>query len=159
MTSHKLYLISSLRNPIVPEIHVKLEKIGFDVFSSWFSPGPRADDYWRDYTKDKGLDLKGALLDPSAEHIYAFDHYYLDNADLGVLLMPAGKSCHLELGYLIGKGKPGYIVYNEVPKRYDIMIKFCNDIFFGIDEMIAGLQKARKKGYPKNLAFATYKDR
>jgi len=153
----RVYLIGSLRNPIVPKVAVALEDLGYTVFSSWFSPGPKADDYWRDYTKEKGLDYRGALLDPSAEHIFAFDHYYLDNSDMGILLMPAGKSCHLELGYMVGQGKPGYIVFNEVPERYDIMVKFANDIFFSIEEMIEEMKVClENQEFPKRLAYAKF---
>jgi hypothetical protein len=55
--------------------------------------------------------------------------------------MPSGKSGHLELGYSLGRGKRGYILFDQEPKRVDIMYQFATDIFFSFDELAAELQK------------------
>ena len=61
-----------------------------------------------------------------AEHVWQYDRKHLDLADVGVLVLPAGKSGHLELGYLIGQGKPGYILLeSDDPTRWDVMYKFA----------------------------------
>ncbi len=60
----------------------------------------------------------------------------------GVLVLPAGKSGHLELGYLIGQGKPAYIWMPEEPDRWDVMYRFADAVFIGdtgIDELIVTL--------------------
>lgn len=59
------------------------------------------------------------------------------------MLMPAGKSGHLELGYVLGQGKRGYILFDEDPERYDIMIQFATNIFFSKEELIDYLRNWR----------------
>jgi len=137
-----IYVIGSLRNKNVPIISNKLRKsTSHEIFDSWYSPGPHADDYWRHYEKAKGVTYKEALRDWAAKHIFEFDVHHLDRADVVVLIMPAGKSCHLELGWALGKGKRGYILYDKEPKRWDIMVQFCTDIFFSVDELVNELKR------------------
>ena len=136
-----VYVIGSLRNPAVPKFANALRASGFDAFDSWFAPGPHADDYWRDYTKQRGLSYKEALKDWSAKHVFEFDNFHLDRCDMAVLLMPGGKSAHLELGYFVGCGKPGFILFDKEPKRYDVMTQFATDIFFSTVDLINAMRK------------------
>src|SRR3990167_3349198 len=103
----KVYLIGSLRNPEVPKIANKIRELGFEVFDDWFAAGPEADDKWRDYEKERGRNYKKALSGHAANHVFHFDLKHLDECDVAVLFLPAGKSGHLELGYILGKGKRG----------------------------------------------------
>lgn len=137
-----VYVIGSLRNPKIPKFAQGLRQAGFAAFDSWYAPGPKADDYWRDYTKARGLSYKEALQDWSAKHVFEFDKFHLDRCDVAVLLMPGGKSAHLELGYMIGKGKKGFILFDKEPKRYDVMVQFATDIFFKEVDLINALRKA-----------------
>lgn len=136
-----IYLIGSLRNPEVPKIANTLRAQGFCVFDSWYAPGPDADDYWRDYEKQKGCSYKGALKGHAAQHIFEFDKKWLDSADAAVMVMPAGKSCHMELGYMIGQGKPAFILFDQEPERFDVMHNFATDVFFNLDECVKTLRR------------------
>jgi hypothetical protein len=136
-----VYVIGSLRNPEIPKFANYLRKNGFDAFDSWFSPGPRADDFWRDYTRQRGLSYKEALKDFSATHVYEFDRYHLKRCDAAVMLMPAGKSAHLELGWVLGKEKPGFILFDKTPERYDVMVQFASDTFFKRQELVKALKR------------------
>jgi len=55
--------------------------------------------------------------------------------------MPAGKSCHLELGYMVGKGKKCYVLFDKEPDRWDIMYGFATDVFFSLDELKKELEQ------------------
>ena len=57
------------------------------------------------------------------------------------MLMPAGKSGHLELGYARGKNKPGFILFDKEPERVDVMYQFATDVFFSQEELFAELEK------------------
>ena len=103
----KIYLIGSLRNPRIPEIAAQLRKAGHDVFDDWFAAGPEADDYWQKYEQGRGHNFKEGLQGYAANHVYNFDKHHLDQCDIAVLALPAGKSGHLELGYCVGRGKIG----------------------------------------------------
>ncbi len=137
----KIYLIGSLRNPKIPELANALEAIGFDVFDDWFSPGPEADDFWLKYEKSRGRTYEQALKGHAARHIFEFDRTHLDAADLVVMYMPTGKSGHLELGYSLGKGKRGYILFDQEPERWDVMYQFATGIFFNQDDLLAELRR------------------
>ena len=135
-----VYIIGALRNPAVPTLANDIQSLGIEGFADWYSPGPDADDYWRDYSRARGLTYEQALKSHAATHIFEFDKFHLDRCDAAVLLMPAGKSGHLELGYMIGTGKPGYILFDEEPERYDIMVQFATKIFFKRSSLLAELE-------------------
>ncbi len=132
-----IYLIGSLRNPRVPEVAKLLRGHGYDVFDDWYAAGPNADDHWRDYERERGHDLVTALDGYAARHVFEYDRSHLDRCHTGVLLLPAGKSGHLELGYLIGQGKPGYIVLDGDPDRYDVMYGFADAVYRTVEDMLA----------------------
>ena len=136
-----IYLIGSLRNPELPGVANYLRGYGFDVFDDWFAGGPIADDSWQDYEKQKGTPYDVALRSHAAEHVFYFDKHHLDRSDIGVLLMPAGKSGHLELGYMKGMGKPVYVLFDKEPERWDVMYRFADGVFFDKTELAQELQR------------------
>ena len=146
MKKRVIYVIGSLRNKNVPTIGNQLRAVNgeWEVFDSWYAPGPKADDYLRDYCKGKGLSYKETLHDYAATHVFEFDHFHIKRATDVVMIMPSGKSGHLELGVAIGKGKRGYILFNQEPKRVDVMYQFATDIFFNFDELAEELKKHDK---------------
>jgi hypothetical protein len=137
-----IYLIGSLRNEQVPIVAAALRSDGFDVFDDWFAAGPEADDWWRTYEKAKEVPYDVALNSYAAKHVFEFDKHHLDRCDIGVLLMPAGKSGHLELGYLCGQGKPCYILFQEEPERWDVMYQFATG---GVHFSLSSLRESLKQ--------------
>jgi nucleoside 2-deoxyribosyltransferase len=140
-----IYIIGSLRNPEVPKFANELQELGFEAFADWYAPGPEADDFLRDYSKMRGRDYKQTLQSAAAQHIFQFDKFHLDRCDAAVMLMPAGRSGHLELGYVRGTGKPGYILFDKPPERIDVMYQFATDVFFTKEDLFKELilQKER----------------
>ena len=131
-----IYLIGSLRNPQVPNVAQALRKAGHEVFDDWYTAGPEADDYWQKYEEDKGHSYQEALTGYAAQHVFQYDRYHLDRCFIGILLLPAGKSGHLELGYMIGRGKPTYILLDKPPERWDVMYNFATGVFHSLDILI-----------------------
>jgi len=142
-----IYLIGSLRNEKIPHIAKEIRELGFEVFDDWFSPGPEADDFWRKFEKVRGSSYKEALSNYAAKHIYNFDKSHIDRADIGVLFMPGGKSAHLELGYMIGRGKRCFVLFDKEPERWDLMYQFAmeneGDICFSMDDLKKSLKDAK----------------
>mgnify|MGYP001562236938 FL=1 len=136
----KIYLIGSLRNPDVPELANDIRRLGYDVFDDWYAAGEIADDAWRDYEIGRGHNFEEALKGYAAHHVFDFDIYHLNHSDIGILLLPAGKSGHLELGYLIGRGCPCYIIYPEEPARFDVMYLMANKVFASTKELLDHLK-------------------
>lgn len=125
----KVYLIGSLRNKRIPELAEKLRGTGIDVFDDWYAAGEDADDYWRDYERARGHDFVQALDGHAAEHVFEFDRDHLESCDVAVLVGPAGKSAHLEAGYVIGRRTRCYALIDQDPERYDVMYKFFDGVF------------------------------
>ena len=136
-----IYLIGSLRNENVPLVGDKLRVAGFEVFDEWYSAGPEADDYFKKYYNERGVTYKDALKGYAAQHIFNFDKRHLDRCDSAILVCPAGRSGHLELGYMVGRGKPAYVFLDTEADRWDLMYKFATNIFFDITLLIEELKK------------------
>ena len=138
----RIYLIGSLRNPEVPKIAGRLREAGHEVFDDWYAAGPEADDFWKEYEQGKGHSYIEGLCGYAANHVFSFDKYHLDRSEAGILVLPAGKSGHLELGYLIGKGRPGYILLDN-PDRWDVMLRFATGVYTDLDELMIDLRHGR----------------
>ena len=141
MAQKVIYLIGSLRNPEVNRLATAMRMLGFEVFDDWTAAGPTADDSWRDYEKQRGHSYVEALQGYAAKHVFAFDMHHLLRCDLAVMLMPAGKSGHLELGYVLGKGKPGYVLFDQEPERFDVMYQFATGVFSKEEDLLRALSK------------------
>jgi hypothetical protein len=129
-----IYLIGSLRNAEIPKIAYKLRARGIDVFDDWYAAGPNADDCWRDYERDRGHSFRDALAGAAARNVFHFDKRNLEASDGAILVCPAGKSGHLELGWILGQGKPGYILLDS-PDRWDVMYQFATLVTDNLDEI------------------------
>ena len=138
----KLYLIGSLRNPEVPVIAAKLREAlpDWEIFDDWHAAGPHADDCWRDYEKARGHDYQQALQGHAARHVFALDKHHLDTSDAALIVLPAGRSGHLELGYMAGKGMWTGILIDS-PDRWDVMNQFATSISPDLDFHITQLRK------------------
>jgi hypothetical protein len=144
MTKKVIYLIGSLRNKEIPIIANQLRELGFEVFDDWHSVSPNGDDLWKDYEIKRGRTYEEALKGWHAHNVFNFDKKHVDDSGIGVLIMPAGKSAFLELGYMIGQGKPGFILMDD-QERYDIMVLFTEvtggSVCFSIEILKENLKK------------------
>lgn len=145
----KVYLIGSLRNPNIPSISTTLRSsLAVEVFDDWYAAGPEADDFWKKYEVDRGRDYLSALMGHAARHVFEFDRHHLDTSDAAVLVLPAGKSGHLELGYMAGQGKPTYILLDAEEVRWDVMYGFATAVVDNEKDLINGLKSSL---YPSAL--------
>jgi hypothetical protein len=148
----RVYIIGSLRNENVVRLEIELRKLDYAVFAQWYGAGPTADDCWKKYEQDKGRTYGQALYSGAATHVFQLDATYLKKADIAVLLLPAGKSGHLECGVAIGAKKRAFIVFEEEPTdRWDLMLRFAEKVFFSqqefLDFMRAGAPRPRKRRF------------
>jgi nucleoside 2-deoxyribosyltransferase len=107
------------------------------VFDDWFAAGPEADDRWQAYEQNRGRPYDAALKGEAAQNVFRFDQRHISDSDTGVLYLPAGKSGHMELGVMIGMGKPGFIVMDKEPERWDVMYNFATGVFFSWEDLAA----------------------
>lgn len=144
-----VYIIGSLRNPEVPRVSNLVRDAGYEPFSDWFGGGPEADDMWKANELAQGRTYVQALRGYLAQNTFNLDRRHLDRCHAAVMVMPAGRSAHLEFGYITGQGKPGIILYPGEPaadERWDVMSAFAyvhgGGVCFDDDQMLAQLECA-----------------
>jgi hypothetical protein len=122
-----LYMIGSLRNPRIPELAKQLREQHPDVevFDDWYSAGAEADDYWKTYEQNRGRTYQEALKGYAARHVFDFDRGHLNRATHVLLVLPAGKSGHMECMYgQYGVGANTAILLDPEDVRWDVMYQF-----------------------------------
>jgi len=83
------------------------------------------------------------ITQPEVKKAFAEDKKYLEWCDTCILLVPSGRSAHLEAGYAKGCGKKLYI-YGEFPQgEWDVMYRFAEGLYpFGaINDLIKELKE------------------
>lgn len=141
----RVYVIGSLENPDVPVVAQALRAAGAEVMDSWHAAGPRADREWERYERSRGRTMSEALYGLACRNVVAFDKKHLDMADLAVLVMPCGRSGHLELGYAIGCGKQAIVYSPHEPERWDAMYGMAHDVVVGIDALRGAYERCAER--------------
>jgi nucleoside 2-deoxyribosyltransferase len=60
---------------------------------------------------------------------FKVDKKYLDWSDAVIMLLPCGRSAHLEAGYAVGSGKKLYIVGGFEKGEFDVMYGFADSMY------------------------------
>lgn len=136
----KIYLASSWRNPHQPSVLAALRAAGHEVYD-FRNPAPDNDGFhwseidpnWQQWTPEQ---YHEALNHPIAERGFEHDMQALMACNVCVLVLPCGRSAHLELGWAAGAGK-GTIVLQLDPQEPELMVKMCNAIVSHVDELLA----------------------
>lgn len=135
----KIYLASSWRNKFQPSIVSRLRRDGFDVYdfrnppkSSRFQSWGLVSKNWQSWTKQ---DYLQALKHPIAVEAYYSDFNAMKQADVCVLLLPSGRSAHVEAGYMKGKGKPVYVLDLDENPATELMYKIFDGIFLSYGDL------------------------
>ncbi len=123
-----IYIIGSLRNEKIPDVGNAIRTAGFDAFDDWWGTGPKADDHWLDYEKKRGRTYEEALQGRAAQNTFALDRDNILRSEGVIMVLPAGRSGHLEFGFARGHGKPGVILLDKEPERYDVMYNFASKV-------------------------------
>lgn len=115
----KIYVATSWKNKLQPAVIAALRSLGHIVYD-FRKPVPAPQEghkgfSWSEISPDwDSVDVKKrwnhqqyviALDHPASERGFGFDMNALKDCDLCVLVLPCGKSAHLELGYAVGAGK------------------------------------------------------
>ena len=141
---HDVYIAGSLRNPDLMDVHYYLSDNGFSVFSDWRAVGPNADDHWKTYYQGLGMTYQEALKAPASQLVFNFDRNHLLRSRNMLLVLPAGKSGHMELGWFMGKtGRPGYILLDADDVRWDVMYQFATGVSDNKEEIREWIVKGK----------------
>ena len=143
----KMYLIGSLRNKELPslanELREDFPEINF--FDGWYAAGYEADDKWQEYEQEKGLSYVEALDGDPAHHVWSYDHHHLETSQGAVLVLPTGKSGHLEFGFMVGRGKSTIIHLPAEPERWDVMYRYADFVTTSYEQLAAAMIEVQRK--------------
>src|SRR5574338_62989 len=100
----KIYVASSWRNDIYPEVVTRLRAEGHDVYDFRNTESSfrwnQIDSNWENWT---AYDYREALSHPLAREGFWRDYNAMQEADAFILVLPSGRSAHLEAGWATGQ--------------------------------------------------------
>lgn len=153
----QIYLASSLRAmDAVRELGKTLRAVGHSVyvFCDQNEPAHAASIFVRKGSAEKEFTPQTAVRNPLVSNIFGFNMAELNKAQCVLLVLPAGKSAHLEAGYAKGQGKP-VVLYGKMPVgEWDAMYGMFDHIF-NIDEtemMMDWFRRLREAEVQRNAA-------
>lgn len=140
VTKHprKIYVASSWRNEAFPDVVPALRRAGHEVYDfrnprkgsggfSWDDIDPK----WKQWTLEQYRD---ALDHPLAKRGFGSDYAAMKWADTFVLVLPCGRSAHLELGWAVGQGKHTVILLDKMEP--ELMAKMVDHLCTSIEEVL-----------------------
>lgn len=144
-----IYVASSWRNHVQPVIVAAIRTAGFDVYD--FRHPDAADDgfHWSQVYGRPGDAAEWTDGVPAAEMVAGLDHplavngFGLDMAAMErcntcVLVMPCGRSAHLELGWFAGQGRRTAILLDD-PCQPELMYRMVDLATASMEELLRWL--------------------
>lgn len=139
-----IYVASSWRNPYQPAVVERLRLAGHTVYDFRHpAPGNKGfgwsaiDPDWLNWTPPQ---FAQALQHPVAQAGFALDHAAMEAADTFVLVLPCGRSAHLELGWACGQGKDAFILIPTEQEEPELMyLEAKGGIYFNADDLVERL--------------------
>jgi hypothetical protein len=121
-----------------------LRDVGHEVYDFRNPGGDRhgfrwseIDPQWQDWRPEV---YKQALQHPIARDGFTSDFTAMHWADTGVLVLPCGRSAHLEAGYFNGSGKELFILMME-SQEPELMYLMATDVCLGFGSLCDRLGK------------------
>lgn len=136
----RIYLASSWRNERQPVVVQALRHCGHEVYD-FRNPEPgntgfqwsEIDPDWEQWTNQQYIE---ALLSPIAQEGFNHDFGAMQWADTGVLLLPSGRSAHIEAGYFVGARKPLHILLAPEAMEPELMYLMASSVSRTIAELV-----------------------
>lgn len=142
-----IYVASSWRNEEQPAVVAALRADGHEVVYDFKNPGPGENGFgWRQLELgdkaewDAELFATQVLEHPVAARGFDLDMNALEACSACVLVLPCGRSAHLELGQAVGSGKLT-IVYVPKLEEPELMYRMCDYV----ETTMAGVRRSLSK--------------
>lgn len=143
----RVYVASSWRNPHQPALVARLLEEGHEVYDFREHTDPRAprpyvfawtevDPGWQDWTNAQYL---RGLEHPAALAGFACDMEGLRWAEVCVLLLPCGRSAHLEAGWAAGAGKEVHVLLAAEECVPELMYRMCAALHADVESLVDAL--------------------
>ena len=128
-----IYVASSWRNAYQPEVVARLRSEGHSVYDFRNPSEAQSGFHWSDIDPDwqrwSPNEYAAALGTPLAELGFRSDYTAVARCDALVMVLPCGRSAHLEAGLAAGFGKPAYAYLPEMIEP-ELMYK----MFMGVSD-------------------------
>lgn len=141
----RVYVASSWRNALQPSVVERLRAEGHEVYDF---RNPRPGDHgfaWSDIDPDwqqwSAPEFRAALLHPVAQAGFTSDMDALRWADTCLLVLPCGRSAHLELGFAVGAGKRTIVLLSGTNEP-ELMYCMCDVLATTLDEAVSALERS-----------------
>jgi hypothetical protein len=139
MPKLKIYVASSWRNTHQPRVVEHLRSFtAFEVYDFRNPPHGRGGFAWSDIDPDwinwSPEQWRQALAHPLAVDGFKSDKEAMEWADCCVLVLPCGRSAHLEAGWFAGRNKPVVFLALE-PTEPDLMVGLGNGVLVTLAEL------------------------
>jgi hypothetical protein len=140
----RIYVASSWRNSHYPAVVQALRDAGHDTYD-FRNPEPgdtgfqwsAIDPNWETASVERYLEI---LAHPLAEAGFQKDASAMKQSDTCVLVLPCGRSAHLEAGWFCGQGRDCFILYPEgVNVEPELMSKMATAVVSGMPALLAAL--------------------
>ena len=143
----RIYVASSWRNPTQPEVVEVLREDGHEVYDfrqptegnhgfSWHEIDPTIPRGPADLVLSPS-DIRTMLWHPAAEAGFGLDMGALEWCEVCVLVLPCGRSAHLEAGWAAGAGK--HVVALLAEGEPDLMWRMLDRLCVDLTEVRQGL--------------------
>lgn len=150
-----VYVASSWRNHIQPAVIQVLKAAGIDCYD-FKNPPNGAGFGWPEVKTDKAISIgahsigaKGSDWEESEKYLRMIEHPRaiegfnadfgaMQKADAFVMVLPCGKSAHLELGWAVGMGKHTAILLED-PVEPELMYKMVDHISTSLFDLLGWL--------------------
>ncbi len=139
-----VYVASSWKNPFYDAVCAVLTAAGIDHYNfrdpeggtgfSWDQVGGNIVDDLTDRDEYRKL-----IEHPRAAEGFAADFAAMEKADTFVLVLPCGKSAHLELGWAVGAGKRTAILLED-PIQPELMYRMVDHLSPSVHDLLHGFQ-------------------
>lgn len=141
----RIYLASSWRNTLQPAAVEALRMSGHEVYDFRNPPNgvkgfawSDIDPDWQGWKAEKYIEL--LTTHPIASRGYMTDFRGMEWADTCVLLLPCGRSAHLEAGWFAGRGKR-LIILTRDGEEPELMALMANHICATTEELLKILDR------------------
>ena len=145
---NRIYVASSWRNTRQPAVVSALRLEGYEVYDfrnptagSHGFAWSEIDANWRSWSPLQFSSL--VTRHPAAARGFAFDKAALDWCDTCVLVLPSGRSAHLEAGYAAGQGKRVVVLLADEGFEPELMYLLCDSLCHSIGDVIYYLRTSR----------------
>lgn len=149
----RIYIASSWKNKFQQQLVEELRKRGHKVYDFKHPYGRNDVPVWESVSVTqnlrsayvekclKGKDFKRMLLD--RQSIKRFEEHFaaMQDADTCILLLPAGRSSHIEAGHMNGMGKRVFVMDTSKEVTPELMYLALDDYFFDFEELYQAVDK------------------